>query len=288
MNVTKEVVQKLSEPFNPAEIEWRAGATTRDKSKALALAYITARAVMNRLDEVVGPENWSDSYVQIEGTGKRGFICTLAIRTNGEWVSKSDGADESDIESIKGGLSDAFKRAANKWGVGRYLYDLPDFWVSCEAFGNTVKLTDTPKLPAYALPAGFSYRDGKTGSDKAGTKPVQQTGALSQAAADELGAKVTKVEQPKDGIPGEIAETIGLSAKTLTLEQAGALTSHSNGSTGKAYALFTVAELSARFNAYSKKLKDTESLSGEERNAYEVRQAAAQMLMKAVSETNRK
>jgi hypothetical protein len=29
-------------------------------------------------------------------------------------------------------MSDAFKRAAVKWGIGRYLYRLPNVWAPCE------------------------------------------------------------------------------------------------------------------------------------------------------------
>ena len=53
---------RLAAPFKFSDLEWRAGATNQDKTKALALAYITSRAVMDRLDEVIGPENWRDEY----------------------------------------------------------------------------------------------------------------------------------------------------------------------------------------------------------------------------------
>ena len=112
---------KLSYPFPPDAIHWRVGSTTKDKSKGMALAYIDARDVMDRLDAVVGPENWSDEY---EFHGAR-IICRLTVFG----VSKCDGAGETDIESEKGGISDAFKRAGVKWGIGRYLYRLDSPWV---------------------------------------------------------------------------------------------------------------------------------------------------------------
>lgn len=81
--------------------------------------YITARTVMNRLDGVVGPAHWYDAYTQgQDGT----VICTLFIRVDGEWVGKSDVGTESNIEEDKGAFSDALKRAAVKWGIGRELY----------------------------------------------------------------------------------------------------------------------------------------------------------------------
>jgi hypothetical protein len=82
--------------------------------------YITARTVMNRLDGVVGPANWYDTYTTREdGT----VVCTLYIRVGDGWVGKSDIGTESNIEEDKGAFSDAFKRAAVKWGIARELYN---------------------------------------------------------------------------------------------------------------------------------------------------------------------
>lgn len=126
-------LRALSAPFPPEEIEWRIGSTNADKTSGLALAYITSRHVMDRLDSVVGPENWQDRY---EVHGSR-VICYLSIRINAEWVTKADGAGDTNVEAEKGGLSDALKRAAVKWGIGRYLYDLGNVWVECETRGRS-------------------------------------------------------------------------------------------------------------------------------------------------------
>lgn len=124
-------IAALSAEFPRSAVSWRAQSVTRDGSKAMALAYIDARDVMGRLDDVCGPENWSDSYVE---TAKGRVIATIAIRTDDGWVSKSDGAGDTDIEGDKGGISDAFKRAAVKWGIGRYLYATATPWVPCDSY----------------------------------------------------------------------------------------------------------------------------------------------------------
>lgn len=126
-------IAALAAEFPRAAVSWRAQSVTKDGSKAMALAYIDARDVMGRLDEVCGPENWSDSYVE---TVKGRVIATIAIRTSDGWVSKSDGAGDTDIEGDKGGISDAFKRAAVKWGIGRYLYAVATPWVPCDSYEN--------------------------------------------------------------------------------------------------------------------------------------------------------
>jgi hypothetical protein len=85
--------------------------------------YITARTVMNRLDDVMGPEHWWDDYIP----GENSVVCRLSIRLpGGRVLTKADAGgyaacpDEGD--GIKGGYSDAFKRAAVKFGIGREIY----------------------------------------------------------------------------------------------------------------------------------------------------------------------
>lgn len=127
----ESIFEKLRAEFPRNAVEWRAQNVSKNGDKALALAYIDARAVMNRLDEVVGFGNWQDSYNE---TAKGRIVCTLSIRLDGEWVSKSDGAGDTQVEAEKGAMSDAFKRAAVKWGIGRYLYDMETPWVACESY----------------------------------------------------------------------------------------------------------------------------------------------------------
>lgn len=121
---------KLSAPFPASAVSWRSQSMTGDGTKAKALAYIDARDVMHRLDDVCGPENWQDTYAE---TPKGRLICTIAIRCGDDWVAKSDGAGDTDVEGEKGAISDSFKRAAVKWGVGRYLYDVDSPWAECES-----------------------------------------------------------------------------------------------------------------------------------------------------------
>lgn len=126
----------LSAPFPGNAVHWRAQTLNREGTSAMALAYIDARDVMDRLDAVCGPENWQDSYSE---TPKGRLICTLSIRIGDEWIYKSDGAGDTDVEGDKGAISDALKRAAVKWGVGRYLYDMPVTWAECETYEKNGK-----------------------------------------------------------------------------------------------------------------------------------------------------
>lgn len=134
--------EQLEKPFLDDELEFRVGATNSDKTKGLALAYIQARAIQNRLDEVVGIENWRVSYKEING----GFLAKLELKINNEWIAKEDDANVTDYEAIKGGISSAFKRAASVWGIGRYLYEIESQWLPIEQKGKAYIFKETPKL----------------------------------------------------------------------------------------------------------------------------------------------
>lgn len=127
------IFDELAAPFPADRVSWRVGSTTGDKTRGMALAYIDARDVMDRLDAVVGPDGWQCRYPHANGK----TVCEIGIRLNGEWVWKADGAGDTDYEAEKGALSDAFKRAAVRWGIGRYLYDLDSPWVAVEQKGKT-------------------------------------------------------------------------------------------------------------------------------------------------------
>lgn len=153
-----DLCKRLSEPFDPAIVSWRVGPTTADKSKGMALAYVDARDVMRRLDEVCGPENWQDEYPWSDG--KR-VVCRIGVKLltsdpanpdrQYEWVWKTDGAGDTDTEGEKGALSDAFKRAAVKWGIGRYLYDVDTPWVQIEKRGNSYVILDAERSKLVAV-----------------------------------------------------------------------------------------------------------------------------------------
>lgn len=155
------LMQALKAPFPEKDIEWRLAQCGKsgDKIWAQCLAYIQARAVMDRLDEVVGPERWRVNYNILPS----GVICKLGVEFAGTWVDKEDGSDVTDIEAFKGGISSALKRAGSAWGVGRYLYDLEAGFAEIvekkadgARYGKTkegaVFYWHPPKLPAWALP----------------------------------------------------------------------------------------------------------------------------------------
>ena len=107
-----KIEMALKRPFEPTKLKWRKGPGGKE------LVYITARDVMDRLDQVVGFSGWGTSYHEVMGR----VVCELTLNVEGKTITKCDGADDTAIEGAKGALSDALKRAAVQFGIGRYLY----------------------------------------------------------------------------------------------------------------------------------------------------------------------
>ena len=160
----------LKAPFHPDEIEWRIQTvSTRNKPSCLLIPYITNRAIMNRLDDVCGSENWWSEYYPSQGGD--GIECRLSIQVGDRVVTKRDAAPPTRIESIKGGYSDSMKRAAVHWGIGRYLYYMDSKWQPVfDGYGNNkpraIQVREhnkhighcvPPYLPDHFLPEGFKY-----------------------------------------------------------------------------------------------------------------------------------
>jgi len=140
-----KIFERLRAPFPVESVQWRVGARSSDKKRGQALPYLTARDVQERLDEVVGPENWKNEL--LAAPNGNGVMCVISLKVAGEWVSKADIAQQDDISgaehgtdkadkkleiAVKGAASDAFKRAAVLWGIGRYLYAIEAPWCNLE------------------------------------------------------------------------------------------------------------------------------------------------------------
>ena len=128
--ITKETLDKLRVPFSASNIKIKMQTQPKegDTGKALCVAYIDSRDVMDRLDEVVEGD-WMDFYSPgITG----GVECRLTI----QGVTRSDVGVSDDNEKEKSAYSDAFKRAAVKFGIGRFLYELPKMWAECSRNGK--------------------------------------------------------------------------------------------------------------------------------------------------------
>ena len=158
-NIERELMKSLQAPFPAEDVEWRAQRSGFKGKKpwALVMPYLTNRAIQERLDEVFGVMGWSNEFKLVEG----GFLCGIRATMDGIYTTKWDGADLTDIESFKGGLSGSMKRSAVQYGIGRYLYNLETVFADLKSDRSgkfKVKIDgsyftyDAPKLPHWALP----------------------------------------------------------------------------------------------------------------------------------------
>lgn len=137
----KQVANKAKKPYPPG-------------ARGQFMAYIDARDVFNRLDAVVGGDQWQDSVKRVNEDGS--VIVALSLCINGEWLTKEDigypnnpGAGVED-EPLKAAVSDGIKRAAVHYGVGRFLYDLPATWTEVDQHGQPTRPLPGETAPAQA------------------------------------------------------------------------------------------------------------------------------------------
>lgn len=251
-----QIQAALRKPFAPEDLEWRLQQTFEEKMRGIAVPYVTNRAIQNRLDEAVGPENWYNDYKPWHGAGKKeAQLCGIAIYFEGRgFITKWDGAEDSDIEPVKGGLSDSMKRAAVQWGIGRVLYNMDTVWVNIEKRGKThvIKESERPKLDNEYLK--MLQRLGLTPSPPFGTqaqltptppRESPQTGHTPAPAqqSQEKGGKQETVSPQKSGnvvdLPQPAYEYIVESANVqngMSSQSTAVVLKDAEGKTTKAFA----------------------------------------------------
>lgn len=223
-----ELREQLASPFPEEWIDWKPQSAGWKKGRGVeadtpwvkVLAFIDNRAIQDRLDDVCGIGGWRNEFVPLASGA---MLCGLSIMFwygDGarEWVTKWDGAPPTEIESVKGGLSSAMKRAAIQWGIGRYLYDVEvafgriapsDDWNAKQVTPKDKKTKQDmtpfrwlpPRLPAWAQFGG----SGKKGV----VSTIQQERGKMAAAA------LAKTPAADELLPGTKAHFHGHGGKRL-------------------------------------------------------------------------
>lgn len=172
----------LAAPFDPKDVKFKPQMVKNNR--CLAMAYIDARAIQDRLDEVVGSEGWQDAYKLLPDGS---VVCRLRVKLGEWWITKTDVGSPSEQpdggDRLKAAFSDALKRAAVKFGIGRYLYRLSAQWVDYDPVKK--QITQPPQLPDWARPAG---RAKKAGAPKADPPKAETPAARAEAPPVEVEA----------------------------------------------------------------------------------------------------
>ena len=218
-------MKRLQEPFPAKDIEWRVQQSGgRDGNMwAIVLAYVTNRAIQNRLDDIFGADNWRNEYREWSDGA---VICGLSIRIGGEWITKWDGADKTDIEPTKGGLSDSMKRAAVQWGIGRYLYNLEANFAEGSQYrpqGDGWKSAKTkdgkfywrpPQLPDWALPEAERGKQ-HAPSKNAGNAPQSATNSPDDKNPGQAPKRALSIEERRKNLVIAVQQKFGVSRGEL-------------------------------------------------------------------------
>jgi hypothetical protein len=176
-DIVEQLTRALAAPFDLSEVRFKPAVVSGNR--ALALAYVDARVIQDRLDDVLGVAGWQDDY---ECLADGSVVCRLRLRLGDTWVTKVDVGGPSEQpdggDRLKAAFSDALKRAAVKFGVGRYLYRLPSQWVDYDPQKRQfVRLPSLPAsaLPARELPAPPAAREAAVKSAPAPRKPAARS-----------------------------------------------------------------------------------------------------------------
>lgn len=184
------IQKRLAEPFSAKQVKWKPKVVKN--GRALALAYINAHDVMNRLDAVLGIGGWQDEYT-ILNSGC--VVCVLKCRIGDEWISREDVGEPGKVSAAKSAFSDALKRAAVKFGIGRYLYYLQSPWCSYDE--QRKMFTETPSLPQWALPEEDRAKKAQQPSRPSSpSSPPKQNGKPADAKGPEGKQSEAKPVEP--------------------------------------------------------------------------------------------
>jgi hypothetical protein len=193
---TSKILFELAQPFPPDVIQFKPGATTREGNKALGLAYADSRAYYDRLDQVAGAD-WSDDY-EVSPDGQR-VVCRLTVAG----VTRCDvgECDAVDKNTTTSAAAQAFKRAAAKFGLGRYIYNLPREWVGYDKDNRRFTdqgLVTLRKMLTRAMPSSPSNGSGPFVSPSAAITWGMDQGIFKhQAHAQNAYKKVKEEREPK-------------------------------------------------------------------------------------------
>jgi len=145
MELSKEVFEQLAEPFPPELVNWKPQTLTSDKKRGMAVAFVSPRAYIDRLNEVAGG-SWSDDYEIHNGGGV--VLCRLTIL--GATRADIGEAEPGDQNTATSAIAQAFKRACVKFGLGAYLYKLPKLWMDYDQQKRSFTPAALAELADYA------------------------------------------------------------------------------------------------------------------------------------------
>ena len=182
-SLSPEIIAALVVPFPGQFIEWKPQATTKDNQRALAAAYVDPRRYQQRLDEVV-PGQW---HTRVEFGGPQGSVVKVSLTICGVTRENVGECDPSNANTVTSAFAQGFKRSCADFGLGRYLYFLPQRW--CDYDPQKKQIVSPPPMPAWALPdkpsgPAQTRKNGRTGNKAKGNGKNGRTAVREEKASN--------------------------------------------------------------------------------------------------------
>jgi hypothetical protein len=200
-----EVAVALAAAFDPAEVKFKP--QTVAGNRALAVPFVDARVIQDRLDDVLGVMGWQDSY---ECLPDGSVVCRLRIRLGAEWITKEDVGGQSEQpdegDRRKAAFSDALKRAAVKFGIGRYLYRMKPQWVDYDPQKRQfVRMPSLPPAPD-TVAEKKAHKARAEAAQKGTEPPAEQAGETAKGASRGMPANGQELHRRLQDYDARLAE----------------------------------------------------------------------------------
>ena len=209
----KRIIARLCAPFAFDDVRWRVIERTRDKKRGFFAAYVKTSVIIDRLNSVLGEGCWSRTYQQqtIENItliikekpvlkGKIALICELDI----PGVGKNAGTGEmwsDDANAVTSADSQAFKRAAECFGIGLYLKRVEKVWASIDQYSQPTDAREFRRATAASLsvtPLGSRPGQAPSVGSQSGDKG-QTNGSTSRSQSPAQGRNTRSAPQSANG-----------------------------------------------------------------------------------------
>jgi hypothetical protein len=119
--LTREDLEQLKAPFDASTISIKIQSFSKAKDRAMLVAYVQHTDAYNRLESV--DPGWTCETTNIKEVGD---LVVVSMKMTVKGVTRENVGEGEDYKSA---YSDALKRVAMLFGIGRYLYDQGQAWV---------------------------------------------------------------------------------------------------------------------------------------------------------------
>ena len=198
----KQLVSELEVPFDESAIEWRVTNTAKGEQRGQVVPYADPRAYTDRLNSLVTPAGWTRKYtVHTSANFERAkdkkivakVLVTCELTIFGLGSHSATGEEWADSETAcTSAESQAFKRSAACFGLGRYLYYFRGAWVDLD---ERKRPKTMPRLFSWATPKGWRAGQRPSKADSAGPEPIVDDGN-----AEKVSVLIREIEEMADAI----------------------------------------------------------------------------------------